>query len=195
MKKTILLIAMGLGFISTSLAQNIVTDSSLVQPDYTHKANIGSIFWIVRPLGNDGDLYETGIGGNFSFDYYINNRFHIGAEVGLISADYNDPNGVKEHLNLVPVVLTAGVHTDLGNSIDLYGEIAGGKFNFATTVKGEASKAPGGISPRIGIAFNICNDKLFMDINTHYIYVFKEAINLDNYSSVGFGIGLLYTVF
>lgn len=165
-------------------------------------ANVGINFSVAGPLGDNSDYYKPGFGGDISFDYYFNKTFDLGVEVGYKAFGYDDytvrENGIEYevtqdgHLNMVPILLTAGFHGDVNEDIDFYGELGGGAFIFSDS-ETDDSETYGGLSPRLGLAFELSEDLLFLDVNANYTHVFTDGDS--DFNTLGLNIGLLYTVF
>ncbi|WP_421763133.1 outer membrane beta-barrel protein [Ekhidna sp.] len=173
MKKTILLFGILTAiFISSASAQ---------------KMNAGVSLGPVFPTGDASDFLETGFRFDGSVDYYFNDKFDMGVEVGYMTMSFE---GIDESQNMVPLQITAGYHNDLGSSVDLYGELGGGVFFISNSINNE-SDSYGGISPRLGAAFELQEDLLFLDTNINYTSIFTEG---DNLNLMGLNIGLLYTI-
>lgn len=153
------------------------------------KVNVGLNAAASIPLEDNGDLFKAAPGFDGSLDYYFNNVIDVGVEAGFRSFRYDDDAFDGERLNVVPVQATVGVHNDLGDIVDLYGELGGGVFFMSSSFSDE-SDSYGGLSPRVGLAVELAND-WFLDTNLNYTHVFTEG---DDFNWLGVKFGLLYTI-
>lgn len=182
MKKLLLTLALVGGVISFASAQ---------------KMNIGVNGAAAMPLGDFGDAATFGGGADLSLDYYFNDLFDMGIETG-----YKYFGGELEgsSFSVIPAQLTAGFHTDIDDWIDLYGELGGGLFIVSSEYElggttFSSSDNFGGISPRVGMAFEL-NSEWFLDVNVNYTHIFAkdETIGRPDYNWVGLNLGILYTI-
>ena len=175
-------------FLLTFLASSsfFLSSKSMAQ-----KANIGANLALSGIVGENSEFYNIGLGGDITFDYYFNDKLHLGLETGTRSYGF-DSEIIDESLVIIPLLITGGLHTDLGSSIDLYGELGTGPYFTTTTIENSDTETNLGLSPRVGVAFNIKDDKLFLDFSTDYTHIFSEN---DDFNSLGFRAGLLYTIF
>lgn len=157
------------------------------------RANVGLNFSGVAPLGDNADFYNAGAGADFSFDYYFNDRFDVGFEAGFEALPYDAEGLDDEHLTLVPVQVTAAIHKDLATWVDLYGELGAGMFTFSSTIEGVDSDTYAGVSPRLGLAFELSENKWFLDTNLEYRHVFTDVE--PDFNTLGLNVGFLYTIF
>lgn len=161
---------------------------------HAQKMNVGINASPSLPLGDFGDAAEFGIGGGLSFDYYFNDHFNLGVEGEYIVFPVEADN-VDESFNLIPVQLTGAYHTDAENILDLYAGTGVGIFTMGSSVEGTESNSNFGISPRVGLAWEI-SDLLFFDFNVRYSMIFSEDEKTGgtNSSYLGFNVGLLYSL-
>ena len=100
-------------------------------------------------------------------------------------------------MSIIPVQLTAAYHQDVADFMEVYGELGGGMFIASSSVAGSESETYGGISPRIGAAFEL-TPEWFLDVNVNYSMVFSEentAMSINpNYNWIGINVGILYTI-
>ncbi len=161
------------------------------------KLNVGLNGAASLPLGDFADLTTFGFGGDVSLDYYFNDKFDLGIEAGYRAFPYDPDLADGETFNLIPIQLTAGYHTDIDDWIDLYGELGGGIFIASSSIEGSESMTYGGVSPRVGLAFELTS-LLFLDVNVNYNFVFSEettnASFNPNFNWIGLNVGLLYTI-
>ncbi len=160
------------------------------------KANIGLNLAGALPLGNLDNMSDFGPGGDLTFDYYFNDRFDLGVELGYRRFGYSEPFDELE-MSIMPLLLTAGLHTDISDNIDLYGELGGGAYMISRPffdsegAESSVDETFGGVSPRIGMAMDL-SDLLFLDVSLAYNHVFIES---DDLNWLGLKVGLLYTIF
>lgn len=164
---------------------------------YAQKINVGVNAAGAIPVGDFGNLTTFGFGGDVSLDYYFNDKFDVGIEAGYRAFPYDDALASGENINLIPIQLTAAYHMDIDDWIDLYGELGGGLFLASSSIAGSETEAYGGISPRIGAAFEL-TPEWFLDVNVNYGMVFSEdtspATFNPNFNWVGINVGILYTI-
>ena len=153
------------------------------------KINFGVNATTASPLGDNGDILKAGWGFDGSLDYYFGEHFDMGIESGLRSFNYKSESLNDDKLSVVPVLLTMGLHNDLGDIVDLYGELGGGAYIFSSTLSSE-NENYGGISPRIGLAIDLSNN-WFLDTGVDYTHIFSEGTDMN---WVGVKFGLLYTI-
>jgi len=167
-KRILLTLLLGIIFSSAAMSQ---------------KMNIGISGGPMFPIGDGSDAYDTGFGFDGSFDYYPSDKFNVGLEAGYkpFSSEFGD-------LDVVPILLTAAYHNDIGTTTDLYAELGGGIYS----VSNGESETYGGVSPRIGLAFELTPDLLFLDSNVSYNTILVDEG--DNFNWVGVNVGLLYTI-
>lgn len=162
------------------------------------KLNIGVNGAAALPLGDLADGTDFGFGGDLTLDYYFNDKFDLGIEAGYKTFPYSSDLADGEAINVIPIQLTAGYHMDIDDWIDLYGELGGGLFITSSTLSGAESYTDAGISPRIGVAFEL-TPLLFLDVNANYTHVFSEETvrgmqAWPTMNWVGLNVGLLYTL-
>lgn len=173
-----------------------------IGPISAQKMNIGANLAGGLPLGDLGNGTNFGIGGDVSLDYYFNDRFDLGLEAGYKTFPYSNTALDGEAINIIPIQLTAGFHNDIDDWIDLYGELGGGIFISSSTLANSESYTDAGISPRIGVAFEL-TPLFFLDVNVNYTHVFSEETETINgvdaqvfptMNWVGLNVGILYTI-
>lgn len=160
----------------------------IISSAFSQKMNVGFSIGPAMPIGDIGDALKTGLKFDGSLDYYFNDKFDLGLETGYMTFGFENADGKQ---NIVPVQLTAGLHTDLSASTDFYAELGGGLF-FVSNSFNDESESYGGISPRLGAAFELQEDLLFLDTNVSYTSIFTDGDS--NLNLVGVNIGLLYTI-
>lgn len=153
------------------------------------KINLGLNASTSHPLGDNKDMLNSGWGFDGSLDYYFGQRFDMGIESGLRSMSYKSEGMTDENLTVVPVLLTLGLHNDLGEMVDLYGELGGGSY-FMTSSLDSNTENYGGLSPRVGLALDLSNN-WFLDTSFDYTHIFSEGTDMN---WVGVKFGLLYTI-
>lgn len=175
----------------------MVVLASITSPGLlAQKMNIGLNGALSLPLGDLDNGSNVGFGGDVSLDYYFNDRFDLGIEAGVRSFS-ND--GVDGSFTSVPLLLTGGVHQDIDDWIDLYGELGLGAYVSKRKVElpffgtQTASGTYFGFSPRVGAAFEL-SSVFFLDVNIKYHYVLSDADFGYNYNFLGFNVGVLYTL-
>lgn len=154
------------------------------------KVNIGINGAVALPFGDFSDFVDLGFGGDVSLDYYFNDKFDLGVEVGYRTFAFDEGLGDGNY-NIIPLQLTAGYHTDIDDWIDFYGELAGGAYIVSLSEGNSDSETYGGISPRLGLAFEL-TDELFLDVNVSYTTIFVDGPAEPNW--LGLNVGLLYTL-
>ncbi len=178
---------------SLMLIMSILATSTV----FAQKINIGVNGAAALPMGDFGDLTTFGFGGDISVDYYFNDKFDLGIEAGYRAFPYDNAFLDGEHMSLIPIQLTAAYHTDVADWIDLYGELGGGVFIASSSISGSESETYGGISPRVGAAFEL-SPEWFLDVNVNYSMVFSEettnASFTPNFNWIGINVGILYTI-
>lgn len=147
------------------------------------KLNIGVNGTGALPLGEMAGGNNFGAGGGISLDYYFNDKFDLGIEAGYV--------GFNLSPDFLPISLTAALHQDINDWIDLYGELGTGAYIGNSSII--ATKAYFGVSPRVGVAFELTS-LLFLDVNINYHYVLSNADFTYNANWVGLNLGLLYTL-
>ncbi|REE05687.1 outer membrane beta-barrel protein [Marinoscillum furvescens] len=157
------------------------------------RANVGVNFSGAAPLGDNADFYNAGAGADVSFDYYFNDRFDVGVEAGFEALPYDADGLDGERLTIVPVQVTAAIHKDLATWVDLYGELGAGTFTFGSSLEGVDADTYAGVSPRVGLAFELSENQWFLDTNLEYRHVFTDVE--PDFNTLGLNIGLLYTIF
>jgi len=177
--------------------------AGLMTIGFSQKANIGINLNGSLPMGDFANASDFGYAGDVSFDYYFNDHFDLGIEVGYrrFGYSYLDDQGI----NLVPVLLTPAFHTDIDDWMDFYGELGLGMyFGESQTFPDDADFADFGVSPRVGIAFEL-TPTVFFDLNVNYNYVMTDAYTAnirgsqeiivpENLQYLGLNVGLLYTI-
>lgn len=154
---------------------------SFAQTDSQGKVNLGINASSAFYTGTVADIYKPGFGFGASFDYYFSDRFDLGLEATYWSIPFE--SDLIDNANLLPVLLTAGLHKDAGYNLDVYGELGSGLYFF------EGSN-DFGLSPRIGIALDL-SEKMFLNTQVNYTSVFTPG---DNLSWFGVDFGLLFTI-
>ncbi len=160
-------------------------------------SNIGVHLSTAFPMGDFGEFTNFGIGGGLTYDYYFNDNFNLGIEGEFLNFAYDSEFLDGESFNLVPILLTGAYHTDFGNELDFYGGLGAGIFLKSSSVEGSESESDFGISPRIGVAYEL-GDRLFLDVSVRYGLIFdatdEGGVSTDNTSFLGANIGILYTI-
>lgn len=156
---------------------------------YAQKVNFGVNASASVPLGDNNDTFRAASGFDASLDYYFNKQVDLGVETGYKRFRYDADELDGEHRNVVPVLATLGLHNDLGDLVDLYGELGGGVFLMSSTLNDQKDSF-GGISPRMGVAVEL-SDKWFLDTNLNYTHVFSDGTD---FNWVGLKFGVLYTL-
>lgn len=155
----------------------------LVSSANGQKLNFGVSSSGALPLGDIYSSSNIGFGGGLSLDYYFNDKFNLGLEARYLTFNLTP--------DLLPISLTAAVHHDIDDWIDLYGELGAGAY-----ISNSSLRAPStyfGFSPRVGLAFELTS-LLFLNVSANYHYVFSEADLMYDYNWVGLDVGLLYTL-
>lgn len=169
------------------------------------QSNIGVNLSTALPIGDFANNTNFGIGGGISYDYYFNDKFDLGLEAEFLAFPV-DAAGIDGSFGLIPVLVTGGYHTDYGNEIDFYGELGVGVF-LGTNPLDDDITTNFGISPRIGLAFELGN-RLFFDASIRYGLVFDaqdaETVTsngftvstaaVGNTGYLGLNLGILYTL-
>ncbi|WP_421871820.1 outer membrane beta-barrel protein [Marinoscillum sp.] len=167
----------------------VLTFTTIASNAQEGKINFGLNAATASPLGDNNDILKAGWGVDGSLDYYFGEHFDLGIESGFRSFQYEEEAFENEKFTVVPVLLTMGLHNDLGDIVDLYGELGGGPYIFSSSAS-DTTDSYGGISPRIGIAVEL-SDNWFLDTGVDYTHVFSEGTDLN---WVGVKFGLLYTI-
>lgn len=172
--------------LASALALFLITNQANAQRG---KINFGLNAATSSPLGDNSNVYKAGWGFDGSLDYYFGQHFDMGIESGLRKMNYKAENQSDDHLSVVPVLLTLGLHNDIGEIVDLYGELGGGTYFMSSTLNSETNNY-GGLSPRIGIAIDLSNN-WFLDTAVDYTHIFNDGTDMN---WVGVKFGLLYTI-
>ncbi len=194
MKKLLFSMILGAGLISSGTLS-------------AQRLNLGVNLATGLPMGDFSDGGATfGIGGAVSLDYYFNDKFDVGIEVGFLNFPYEEPFDDLA-LSMIPIQLTGAYHADLTEVMEFYGELGVGYFVLGGDVADLlADKGYLGVSPRLGLAYEL-SDRLFLDFNVNYTQVFsgKTYTEDDGFggtteveqtaiSYLGFNLGLLVTI-
>lgn len=153
------------------------------------KINFGVNAATSFPLGDNSDVNKAAWGVDGSLDYYFNEHVDLGVEAGYRAFPYKAESLSDEQMNMVPLLLTLGLHNDLGDILDLYGELGGGAYMMSNSVNSNKSTY-GGLSPRVGMAIEL-SDNWFLDTAVDYTHVFTDG---DDFNSVGLKFGVLCTI-
>ncbi|MEQ8469904.1 MAG: outer membrane beta-barrel protein [Marinoscillum sp.] len=161
----------------------------LANESYAQKVNVGVNASASVPLGDNSDTFKAASGFDASLDYYFNDKVDFGVESGYKGFRYDADELDGEHRSVVPLLATLGLHNDIGDMLDLYGELGGGVFFMSTTLNDEQQNY-GGLSPRLGVAVDL-SEKWFLDTSLNYTHVFSDGAD---FNWVGLKFGILYTI-
>lgn len=125
---------------------------------------------IAKPMGWQAQHTIQGQGGELAVDYFFDDNWSLGADVGLREFLYEPRYFKQPALRIKTFEAAFGYHSQVSSHVNVYGKLGMGLFHASTTYPGddelfhEFRTVNVGFSPKIGFTYRLMPN-LFVDMN------------------------------
>ncbi len=125
---------------------------------------------IAKPIGWQGQHTMQGEGGEVSLDYFFDDQWSLGAEIGLREFLFHSKYFQQPALRVITYEAVCGYHHKLSSYINAYGKLGLGVFQTSSSYRGDDdifypfTEVNAGLSPKLGFTYRLM-PSLYLDMN------------------------------
>ncbi len=163
---------------------------------------LGANFGVQVPVGDYGDGFKTGFGGNIGGEYLITERIGANLNFGFYSLGIKGTGllGVgDESATVIPITL-GGSYYFMTDKLKPYAGLDLGVWMLGSTMEGAETNAYFGFAPVAGVQYEF-NDNWALNGNLKFNYVLsgeeEELVGMvletPDFTTFGINVGIVYT--
>jgi hypothetical protein len=163
----------------------LIITAILIAGSISAQINIGANFVFAFPYGDFGDVAGTSVGGSVEANFFLNEKFALGPEVGFDFFGNNKDYDFDVDFQIIPISVKVEYYFNtktfqpfVGLGLGYY--IAKGEVNIDTGDGLDFHIDGFGMSPRVGVIYDV-NEGIGIVFNGQFNFLFGQEFDNDVY--------------